>query len=149
MNGPLLKRQAMVRKSSARGLFCARFCVTFGLCLVGCKEAKSLTGTGAIGADHDPPLVLLRPAQDTTVDSTGTLLIRVTAADESRITKVELVLIGAAFSFPVVHPDTTDVAASFPVNLALFKHSSFGFFVRSSDILNHERITDTVTVTVR
>ena len=46
-------------------------------------------------------------------------------------------------------PLDTVYASFYPVQLAAFKHSSFRFYVRTKDVLDHETITDSVLVTVR
>lgn len=97
----------------------------------------------------DPPLVLLVPSRDTTVDSVGVLQIRVTAVDQSRIKRIEFYLVGGLSGFPPVAGDSSVFSVSFPINLSQYKHGSFGFYVRARDILDLETVTPTVTVTVR
>jgi hypothetical protein len=55
---------------------------------------------------------------------------------------------------PVVTPPTptgndTIFDVLFPVALGGRKHSSFRYYALASDLLDHETVTDTVTVTVR
>jgi len=119
------------------------------LILAACKENLSAPPPGGVGKDTVGPLVQLSPAHDTTVDSTGTLLIAVNATDQSGIKEVDFLLVPAAFGFPVQAPLDTVYASFYPVQLSGYKHSSFRFYVRTTDVLDHETITDTVLVTVR
>jgi len=125
--------------------------LAFGLAwslLAACKENLQAPAPG-IGPDLEGPILILHPGQDTVVDSTGTLNVRVLAADRSKITSLNLVIIGGAFGFSPVAPNDTVATVVFPVPLAPLKHSTFGFRAEARDALNHETVTGTVTVTVR
>jgi hypothetical protein len=119
------------------------------LLFLGCKEARTPTGPGGSGPDVTGPSLVIRPGQDTTVDSTGTLNIRVIAADRSRIRELDLFLIGGAFGFPTLTPNDTVADVIYPVALQPYAGGSFQFYARAVDILDHETVSDTVTVTVR
>ena len=117
--------------------------------LAACKENLSAPPVGSFGPDVSGPLVQLNPARDTVVDSTGTLLVRVDAHDPSGVKNVTFVVIPALSTPQPVQGSDTVLDALFPITLASYKHTSFKYYVRSSDILDHETVTDTVTVTVR
>ena len=125
------------------------FPVLATLILAACKENLSPPPVTGLGKDTVGPVVRLSPARDTTVDSTGTLLVAVNATDQSGIRLVDFLLVPAAFAFPTQLPLDTVYASFYPVQLSAFKHSSFRFYVRTTDVLDHETITDTVLVTVR
>lgn len=125
------------------------FLVLATLILAACKENLSPPPVTGLGKDTVGPAIVLRPAHDTTVDSTGTLLIAVNATDQSGIKQVEFLLVPPSFGFPTQSPLDTVYASFYPIQLAGFKHSTFRFYVRSTDVLDHETITDTVVVTVR
>ncbi len=117
--------------------------------LAACKENLQAPAPG-VGPDVEGPILfILHPGQDTVVDSTGTLNVRVLAADRSPITSLNLVVVGGAFGFSPVAPNDTVVTAIFPVPLAPLKHSTFGLRAEARDALNHSTVTPTVTVTVR
>ena len=46
-------------------------------------------------------------------------------------------------------PLDTVFNAFYSVPLAQYKHGTFRFYARSADLLDHETVTDTVTVTVK
>jgi hypothetical protein len=94
-------------------------------------------------------VVRLAPARDTTVDSVGVLAIRLRATDRSAIRLAELRFLDAPFAFPALTPYDTLVEAQYPVALGQVKHQRFRYFARAVDNLDHETVTDTVTVTVR
>lgn len=125
------------------------FLVLATLILAACKENLSPPPVTGLGKDTVGPAVQLSPAHDTTVDSTGTMLIAVNATDPSGIKQVDFLLVPPSFGFPTQAPLDTVYAALYPMPLGNFKHSSFRFFVRMTDVLDHETITDTVLVTVR
>ena len=125
------------------------FLVLATLILAACKENLSPPPPTGLGKDTVGPVVTLAPAHDTTVDSTGTLLVGVNATDRSGIKLVDFLLVPPAFGFPVQAPLDTVYTSFYPVQLSGFKHSSFRFYVRTTDVLDHETITDTVLVTVR
>jgi hypothetical protein len=101
-----------------------------------------------LGPDVTGPELVLRPGSDTTVDSLGLLQIVVTARDRSTIKSLRLDLIGINASFPPLTPNDTLYTAVFPIALGAFRRTAFRFVVRAADILDHETVTDTVTVTV-
>ena len=125
------------------------FPLLVALSLAACKENLSPPPPTGLGKDTVGPLVMLAPAHDTTVDSLGTMLIAVNASDQSGIKLVDFLVIPATFGFPVQTPLDTVYASFYPVQLNAHKHSTFRFYVRSTDVLDHETITDTVLVTVR
>ena len=150
----------MVRNAPGRGLFRARSGGVRGAVLAavagataqllgGCEAASTQLVGPVTGPDSSPPAVQLLPAHDTTVDSTGTLLITVAVHDQSWIRSVQGVIVGSGFSWPVEQPDTTDVLTAFAVPLAQFRHSTFRFFVRAVDVLGHAGVSDTLAVSVR
>jgi len=114
----------------------------------GCKENLSPPPVST-GMDTSGPLVLLAPGQDTTVDSIGVLMVTVDVSDPSGIKQLEFLLVPPAFGFPTQQPNDTTAVVGYPLQLGQFKHSTFRFYVRATDILDHETVTDTVTVTVR
>ncbi len=94
-------------------------------------------------------MVRLAPALDTLVDSTGTLLVRVSASDRSGIKRIEFTITPPTSTFSPIDPADTTFDAFYPIQLATFKHSVFTFSVRAVDILDHETVTRAVAVTVR
>ena len=113
-----------------------------------CREnlsAPPLVG----GPDTTGPVLQLSPAHDTLADSVGILLVHLTAHDASGIKSVDLLLLPATSSFSTLTPLDTVVDTFYPVPLGGSKHSSLRFYARSRDVLDHETVTDTVTVTVR
>lgn len=116
--------------------------------LAGCKE--NITAPPVVnGADTSGPFVELLPFRDTTVDSTGVMLIAVGVRDPSGVKQVDFLLLPPAFGFPTLTPLDTVAVYAYPVQLSTFKHSSFRFYVRALDVLDHQTVSDTVTVTVR
>lgn len=116
--------------------------------LAGCKENLSPPPVST-GPDTSGPRVQLHPGRDTTTDSTGILLVRVSATDPSGIKLVDIQLLPPTFSFPQQSPLDTEYGAFYSVPLSIYKHSTFKYYVVARDILDHETVTDTVTVTVR
>lgn len=115
---------------------------------MGCKENLSPPPQMG-GPDTTGPLVRLAPSRDTTVDSVGVLLVNVDVRDPSGVKRLDFLLMPPAFSFPTLAPLDTVTQVVYPVQLSQFKHSVFRFYVRTLDVLDHETVTDTVTVTVR
>ena len=115
---------------------------------MGCRENLSTLPNG-VGLGQVVPTVRISPARDTTVDSTGVLRVRVLVGDRVRLRLVHLQVLDAAFAFsPVAVFDTVmDAAFSFPLDR--LKHTTFRYYARASNILDHETVSDTVTVTVR
>ena len=115
---------------------------------IGCRENLSTPPTGT-GADTSGPVVLLSPAHDTTVDSTGLLLVMVNSADPSGVNTLDFHLIPASVLYDPLAGHDTALDAQYPIQLGAHKHSSFRFYASSTDVLAHQTVTDTVTVTVR
>ncbi len=116
--------------------------------LAACKENLSPATPSGPGPDLAGPTVQLSPGRDTSVTGT-TLNIGVTARDPSGIKFLNLYLVGGTFGFAPLAPNDTAVSVIYPVPLADYRGSSFGFFVRALDVLDRETVTATVTVTVR
>ncbi len=117
--------------------------------LLACKEARTPTGPTPEGPDVEGPELVIRPAQDTLVDSTGVLQILVVSRDRSNIKSIELTIIGGGFNFLPLAPNDTAFTAVFPIALNPLKNSAFSYSVRAVDVLDHETVTATVTVTVK
>ena len=124
-------------------------CTLLAATLMACKEARSPTGPTPQGPDVEGPELVLRPAIDTLVDSTGVLEILVISRDRSNIKTVDLSILGGGFTFPTLTPNDTAFTAVFPVGLNPLKNSAFRYVARAVDVLDHETVSDTVTVTVR
>ncbi len=155
----------MVRKTSGYGLFCAlskglkqrgfglRAGAVGGLAAAlsgaGCEAARTPFLSAPSGPDTTAPVLRLTPGHDTTADATGTLLLTVNAHDTHWVTRLDLVVLDGTFGFSPIMPDTTDVTVSYPIALAGLGNTSFRWFVRATDILNHQSVSDTVTVSVR
>ncbi len=114
----------------------------------GCKENLSAPNLG-LGPDTSGPLVLLHPAHDTVVDSSGTLLVQVGASDRSGVAMVLFNILPARYAIDPLGPNDTVFTGLFPITLGNYRHSTFRYWVVARDILDHETVTDTVTVTVR
>lgn len=115
---------------------------------VGCKENLSPPPTGS-GPDVAGPVLKLTPAGDTLVDSTGLLLVQLEASDVSGIRKIDFLLLPGTFAFGTLTPFDTIFTAFYSVPLSAFKHGTFQYYARGTDVLDHETVSDTVTVTVR
>jgi len=129
--------------------FLVPFAVAFVVLLAACKENLSEPPPTGSGPDTSPPVVSASPGLDTLVDSTGVLLIHVRASDRSAIKLIEVTLTPPLFAFEPFNPSDTLVIASFPVQLSLYKHTTFTYSVRAVDVLDHSVDTPPVTVTVR
>jgi len=114
----------------------------------GCRENLSTLPSG-VGPGTLAPALSVSPERDTTVDSTGVLRVRVQVDDRVRLRLVSLQVLDATFTFSPVAPFDTTLDAAFSFPLDRFKHSSFRYYARASNILDHETVSDTVTVTVR
>ena len=128
-----------------RPLLCAVFVAT----LVACTDAPTPTGPPPQGPDVQGPDLVVRPGRDTLVDSTGTLLVLVVSRDRSNIKRLTLDMIGAGFAFPPLFPNDTVFTVIFPIALNPLKNSSFEYVAPVVDVLDHETVTDPVTVTVK
>jgi hypothetical protein len=102
-----------------------------------------------LGPDTSGPLVLLSPGHDTLVDSIGTLLVGVDASDRSGVGMVLFNMQPAHYAIDPLAPNDTVFDGFFPITLAGYKHTTFKYWVLARDVLDHETVTDTVTVTVR
>lgn len=94
-------------------------------------------------------MVRLWPGRDTTVDSVGVLTVRAQVQDRSPIGYVAFQALDVPVGFLPVTPDDTLADLYYLFALGQFKHRTFRYYVRATDILDHETVTDTVTVTVR
>jgi len=116
--------------------------------LAACKENLSRP-VASFGPDTLGPAVQLHPAHDTLVDSVGTLLVRATVTDPSGVKSLTFVVLPAGSTPPTVMGVDTTIDVFFPVTLSVHKHATFKYYVQAIDILDHETVSDTVTVTVR
>ncbi len=116
--------------------------------LPACKDNLSAPPVGT-GPDVSGPVIRLAPAHDTLVDSTGVLFVHLSVSDASGIKNLDFRVIPATSTFGTLMPLDTTFEVSYPVPLAQFKHGTFKYYARGADILDHETVTDTVTVTVR
>ena len=123
-------------------------CCAVSGALAACKENLGAPQMGT-GPDTSGPRVQLSPGRDTVVDSTGTLLVRVGASDPSGVSFVQFVLEPAHYAIDPLGPNDTVFEGFFPITLSGYKHSTFRYFARTRDVLEHETVTDTVAVTVR
>jgi hypothetical protein len=139
---------ARAQKHPGRGRFLTLGSALLVVFSAACKENLSPPPI-ITGPDSTGPRVQLRPGKDTLVDSTGILLVAVNAEDPSGIKSVDMQILPATFGFPVQSPLDTTFGAFYSVPLGAHKHSVFRYFVRATDILDHETVTDTVTVTVK
>ncbi len=140
---------ARVRLRAGRGLFRAGFAALGLGAVAGCRENLSVPPPTGSGPDTSGPQVRLSPAADTLVDSTGTLLVRVSASDRSGIRRIEFTITPPTSTFAPIDPADTAFDAFYPIQLATYKHSVFTYVVRAVDILDHETVTRAVAVTVR
>jgi hypothetical protein len=114
-----------------------------------CRENLSEPPSGGSGPDRDGPAVQLFPGRDTTVDSLGVLTVRALIRDRTAIGRVAFQVLDLPFGFNPVTINDTLADLYYAFALGQFKHRTFRYFVRTTDILDHETVTDTVTVTVR
>ena len=145
---PLLPARATTSSAPIRGRVLAVLLPLLAALPAACKDNLSTPPTG-IGADLTGPAIHLTPAQDTLADSTGVLLVRLNASDISGIKRVDFFVLPASASFGTLTPLDTAFNAFYSVPLAKYKHGSFRFYARAADLLDHETVTDTVTVTVK
>jgi hypothetical protein len=134
-------------RGPSRGLAAGAF-LALVFALSGCRENLSRP-TIITGADTTGPVIHFSPAQDTLADSTGILLVQLDASDESGIKQVDFFVLPALSSFGTLTPFDTSFSVFYSVPLATYKHGTIRFYARSLDLLNHETVTDTVTVTVK
>jgi len=129
-------------------LFPALAAASLWLAPAGCRENLSTLPSG-VGPGVIRPAIRLSPDRDTTVDSTGVFTVRVAVGDRVRLRLVDLQVLDARFSFSPVAPYDSVADAAFPFPLVRLKHSTFRYYARATNILDHETVSDTVTVTVR
>ena len=139
---------ATARFRAGRGRFLVASLGLSAVAAGGCRENLSAPQQGT-NVDTLGPLVQLSPGSDTTVDSTGVLQVVVQVRDPSGIKELDLVLSPALFGYPPQAPNDTISNVVYLVQLGVFKHSTFRFYVRARDVLDYETVTDSVTVTVR
>ncbi len=100
------------------------------------------------GTVQGAPVIVIDPAQDTTVDSLGTLDIVVAVHDPTIIDSVAVVFQGASQAYPTQHPSDTLFQAIVAVALAPLKHKTFSFSVNASNLLGKDTTTSSVNVRV-
>jgi hypothetical protein len=115
--------------------------------------------TGCIPAATEPnnprseprgaPVIVIDPAQDTTVDSLGTLEIAVAVHDPAIIDSVLVVLQGTAPPYYVFHPADTLFQAIITMALGPLKHTTFSYSVSAANLLGKDTTTQSVNVRVR
>jgi hypothetical protein len=113
-----------------------------------CRENLTTRPTISV-QDTSGPAIRFAPAHDTLADSTGIFLVHVEATDQSGISRLDFFVLPATSSFGTLTPLDTVFDTFYSVPLAPHKHGSFRFYARATDLLDHETVTDTVTVTVR
>ena len=136
-----------------------RFGRGHALAILGVTGALLWAGSGCIPATTEPnnpknaplgaPLISVDPAQDTTVDSIGTLDIVVAVHDPSIIDSVVVLFQGASQAYPAQHPSDTLFQTIVAVALAPLKHRTFSFSVNASNLLGKDTTTSSVNVRVR
>jgi hypothetical protein len=145
-----------------RGLFVVRHrrrlsgLAPAGLGLVG---ALSWAASGCVPAATEPnnprnstrgaPVIVIDPAQDTTVDSLGTLEIAVAVHDPAVIDSVQVAFQGTAPQFYGFHPADTLFQAIVTVALGPLKHKTFSFSVNAANLLGKDTTTSSVNVRVQ
>jgi hypothetical protein len=137
-----------VRFRAGHGRFRVLVLCVAALAFAGCKENLSAPNLG-LGPDTSGPLVLMHPAHDTLVDSIGTLRVAVDASDRLGVGMVLFNIQPAHYVIDPLSPNDTVFGGLFPIALGGYKHSTFKYWVVARDVLDHETVTDTVTVTVR
>ena len=138
----------MVRNRTGRGLFRASRALLLAAAAAGCKENLNAPPPRR-GPHVSGPALPVRPGRHKYLFLVDAEPVSVAASDRSNIKELELVLIGAAFAFNPVNPADTFALVNFQIALGPLKHSSFQYYARAKDILDHETVTDSVTVTVR
>ena len=149
MDRPPVPPLAWSRNRAGSGRFLTILVALAALGLPACRENLSPPGAGGSGPDTSGPLVRLSPSADTIVDSVGVLQVLVNASDVSGIKSLDFEIEPPSFAYPTQAPLDTVFGASFTVPLAIYKHTTFRYFVRATDVLDHETVTGRVTVTVR
>jgi hypothetical protein len=114
----------------------------------GCREAVTQPNTTK-GPGGGAPLIVVDPAQDTTVDSVGSLNIVIAVHDPAYIDSVSVVFQGAAPPYQNFYPNDTLFQAIIPVTLGPLKHTTWSFTVSAANILGLDTTTASVNVRVR
>lgn len=115
---------------------------------LGCRDAVTRPNTPVAGGDAAPQ-VIVHPAQDTTVDSIGTLDIDVAVHDRTVIDSVAVLLQGAPLGYSAFHPNDTTFEAVIQVPLAALHHQPFSYAVTAANILGRDTTTASINVRVR
>jgi hypothetical protein len=126
----------------------ASLILSAGCLIAGCREAVTRPNPPPVQSEG-PPSLIVHPAQDTTVDSIGSLNIEVTVHDQALIDSVEVLVQGASLAFPVNRPNDTTFHALYPVPLGPLRHQAFTFTVTAGNILGYDTTTASVTVRPR
>jgi len=113
----------------------------------GCRPAVTQPNTPQ-GATQGAPLVLIDPAQDTTVDSLGTLDIVISVHDPAVIDSVAVIIQGASQMYASSYPNDTLFQETIAVALGPLKHQTFSFAVNAANILGLDTTTTSVNVRV-
>ncbi len=129
----------------AAGVVLAWGCVVCGW---GCREAVTRPNPLPVGT-QSPPLLVVHPAQDTTVDSIGTLNIDVTVSDVVLLDSVAIVFQGAPLAFPPAFPNDTAYHALYAVPLGSLRHQPFSFVVSAANVLGLDTATASVNVRLK
>ena len=116
--------------------------------LWGCREAVTRPNAPP-GGSEGPPTLIVHPAQDTTVDSIGTLEIDVTVSDPALIDSVAIQFQGAPLAFPPAFPNDTAYHALYPVGLGALHHQPFSFVVSAANVLGYDTATASVNVRLK
>ncbi len=113
----------------------------------GCQEAVTQPNT-IQSLVRSAPQVTVSPAQDTTVDSLGTLAIVVAVHDQALIDSVAVLFQGASQAYHAAYPNDTLFQEIIQVALAPLKHRTFSFVVNAANILGVDTTTSAINVRV-
>ncbi len=113
----------------------------------GCREAATQPNT-IQSLVRSAPQVVVSPAQDTTVDSLGTLAIVVAVHDQALIDSVAVLFQGASQAYHAAYPNDTVFQEVIQVALTPLKHRTFSFAVNAANILGVDTTTSAVNVRV-
>ena len=136
------------RRWSGRALAGVGLLGTLVWAATGCRPATTEPNTPK-GQGNGAPLVVISPAQDTTVDSTGTLPIVIAVHDAAYIDTVAVTFQGASQAYLPFYSGDTLFQAIIPVSLGPLKHQTFSYAVNASNILGRDTTTSSVNVRVR
>ena len=114
----------------------------------GCRDAVTRPNAPPGGLEA-PPVLVVHPARDTTVDSIGTLNIDVSVSDQALISAVAISFVGAPLAFAPVTPYDTAVHVVYPVGLGALHHQPFSFVVSAANVLGYDTATASVNVRPR